>query len=52
MKRLLLLICFFIGSLWVASSQEKDAYNFTTKDGDVIWVVGEVDNIKKISLQL
>ena len=22
------------------------------KDGDVIWVVGEVDNIKKISLQL
>ena len=37
MKRLLLLICFFIGSLWVASSQEKDTYNFTTKDGDVIW---------------
>ena len=37
MKRLLLLICFFIGSLWIASSQEKDAYNFSTKEGDVIW---------------
>ena len=37
MKRLLLLICFFIGSLWITSAQEKDAYNFSTKDGDVIW---------------
>ena len=37
MKRLLLLICLFIGSYGFASAQEKDAYNFSTKDGDVIW---------------
>lgn len=37
MKKLLLLICFFIGSLGLSSAQEKDAYNFFTKDGDVIW---------------
>ncbi len=37
MNRLLFLIVFFIGNLSFASAQEKDAYYFSTKDGDVIW---------------
>lgn len=37
MNRLLFLFLFFIGNLSFASAQEKDAYNFYTKDGDVIW---------------
>ena len=37
MNRFLFLICLFIGSLGFASAQEKDAYYFSTQDGDVIW---------------